>query len=101
MKLNMKPWVGQISTMLGALIAAPVTVALIQRQISVEQAIPGILAALVGLIWPENQGLSADVEDTATQVVHLLPALVAAYEHGRVARRDPANSKDADSSGSV
>lgn len=89
MKIKIQSWLGQVSTVIGALIAAPVTVALIQHQITAEQAVPGILAAVVGLLWPEDQGLATDVETTATQVMQLVPALMAAYEHGRSSGASP------------
>lgn len=95
MAIHMKPWIGQISTIIGALIAAPVTVALLQHQITIEQAIPGLLAALVGLVWPENKSLATNVEATATQLVQLLPVVMAAYEHGKTAAAaQPAPASD-------
>src|SRR5208282_5532395 len=50
-----KSWLGQVTTGIGALIAAPVVIALLSAQITPEQAIPGIVAAVIGLIWPENK----------------------------------------------
>jgi hypothetical protein len=75
-------WLGQVTTGLGALIAAPVMIALLSRQITLDQAIPGIVAAVIGLIWPENKQFAASAQTIASDAEVLIPQLLAAYRTG-------------------
>jgi len=77
-----RSWLGQVTTGIGALIAAPVMIALLSGQITLDQAIPGIVAAVTGLIWPENKQLAASAQTVASDAEVLIPQLVAAYRTG-------------------
>jgi hypothetical protein len=77
-----KSWIGQVTTGIGALIAAPVVIALLSSQITLEQAIPGIVAAVIGLIWPENKQLAASAQTVASDAEVLIPQLLTAYRTG-------------------
>ncbi len=79
---TLKSWLGQVTTGIGALIAAPVVIALLSSQITLNQAIPGIVAAVVGLIWPENKQLAASAQALASDAEVLIPQLLAAYRAG-------------------
>ncbi len=81
-----KPWLGQVTTGIGALIGAPVVIALLTSQITLDQAIPGIVAAAIGLLWPENPQLAASAQTVTSDVEALIPQLLTAYravlQHG-------------------
>jgi len=77
-----KSWLGQITTGIGALIAAPVVIALLSSQITLNQAIPGIVAAVIGLIWPENKQLAGSAQTLASDAEVLIPQLLTAYRSG-------------------
>jgi len=77
-----KSWLGQVTTGIGALIAVPVVIALLSAQITPEQAIPGIVAAVIGLIWPENKQLAASAQTLASDAEVLIPQLLTAYRAG-------------------
>jgi hypothetical protein len=77
-----KSWLGQVTTGIGALIAAPVVIALLSSQITPEQAVPGIVAAVIGLIWPENKQLAASALTVASDAEVLIPQLLTAYRSG-------------------
>ena len=77
-----KSWLGQVTTGIGALIAAPVVIALLSSQITLGQAIPGIVAAVIGLIWPENKQLAASAQTVASDAEVLIPQLLTAYRTG-------------------
>lgn len=88
-----KAWFGQVTTGIGALIGTPVIIALLTHQITPEQALPGIVAALVGLLWPENKGLAQSAQTAAADLETLLPQLLTAYrtglQHGAAAGNAP------------
>jgi hypothetical protein len=77
-----KSWLGQITTGIGALIAVPVVMALLTSQITLDQAIPGIVAAVIGLIWPENKQLAESAQTLASGAEVLIPQLLTAYRSG-------------------
>ncbi len=77
-----KFWLGQVTTGIGALIAVPVVIALLTSQITPDQAIPGIVAAVIGLIWPENKQLAASAQALASDAEVLIPQLLTAYRSG-------------------
>lgn len=79
---TIRSWLGQVTTGIGALIAAPVVIALLSSQITPEQAIPGIVAAVIGLIWPENKQLAASAQTLASDAEVLIPQLLTAYRSG-------------------
>ena len=80
--LTIRSWLGQVTTGIGALIAAPVVIALLTRQITLDQAVPGIVAAVIGLIWPENKQLAASAQTVASDAEVLIPQLLTAYRTG-------------------
>ena len=88
-----RSWLGQVTTGIGALIAAPVMIALLSSQITLNQAIPGIVAAVIGLIWPENKQLAASAQTVASDAEVLIPQLLTAYrtglQHGAQATATP------------
>lgn len=97
MNASVKPWVSQITTGIGALIATPTVIALLSHQITWQQAVPPILAAIIGLVWPEHWGgatAAAPIEQTASavaqDVLKLVPMIVSAYEHGKTTAPIPA-----------
>jgi hypothetical protein len=77
-----RSWLGQITTGIGALIGGPVVIALLTHQITPEQAVPGIVAAVIGLVWPENKAFTASALAVASNVEVLIPQLVTAYRSG-------------------
>jgi hypothetical protein len=77
-----RSWLGQVTTGIGALIAAPVVIALLTHQITPDQAVPGIVAAVIGLVWPENKALAASALTVATDAEVLIPQLLTAYRSG-------------------
>ena len=79
---TVRSWLGQVTTGIGALIGAPVVIALLTSQITLHQAIPGIVAAAIGLIWPENKQLAASAQTLASDAEVLIPQLLAAYRAG-------------------
>ncbi len=76
------PWLGQVTTGIGALIGAPVVIALLTHQITLDQAIPGIVAAVIGLVWPENTQLAASAQTVTSDVEALIPQILTAYRAG-------------------
>ncbi len=93
-KTTFRSWLGQVTTGIGALIAVPVVIALLTHQITLEQAVPGIVAAVIGLVWPENKALAATALTVASNVEILIPQLLTAYrsglQHGAQAAATPA-----------
>ena len=89
-----RSWLGQVTTGIGALIGGPVAIALLTHQITPEQAVPGIVAAVIGLVWPENKALAASALTVASSVEVLIPQLLTAYrsglQHGAQAHVPPA-----------
>jgi hypothetical protein len=79
---TIKSWLGQVTTGIGALIGAPVAIALLTSQITLDQAIPGIIAAVIGLIWPENPQFAASAQAVASDAEVLIPQLLTAYRTG-------------------
>jgi hypothetical protein len=56
--------------------------ALLTSQITLDQAIPGVIAAVIGLIWPENKQLAASAQTLASDAEVLIPQLLTAYRSG-------------------
>jgi hypothetical protein len=79
---TIRSWLGQVTTGIGALIALPVVIALLSSQITLDQAIPGIVAAVIGLIWPENKQLAISAQALASNAEVLIPQLLTAYRSG-------------------
>lgn len=79
---TLKQWSGQITTGIGALIGAPVVLALLTGQITLQQAIPGIIAAIIGILYPENKALAGSAQTVATDAEVLIPQLLTAYRTG-------------------
>jgi hypothetical protein len=79
---TIRSWLGQVTTGIGTLIAVPVVMALLTSQITAQQAIPGIVAAVIGLIWPENKSLAASAQTFASSAEVLIPQLLTAYRSG-------------------
>jgi hypothetical protein len=77
-----RSWLGQVTTGIGALIAAPVVIALLTSQITPSQAVPGIVAAVIGLMWPENRQFAASAQTLASDAEVLIPQLLTAYRTG-------------------
>jgi len=79
---TIKSWLGQVTTGIGVLIGTPIVIALLTSQITLGQAMPGIVAAVIGLIWPENTQLAASGQTVASDVEALLPQFLTAYRAG-------------------
>jgi hypothetical protein len=79
---TIRSWLGQVTTGIGALVAVPVVIALLSSQITLDQAIPGIVAAVIGLIWPENKQLTTSAQTLASDAEVLIPQLLTAYRSG-------------------
>ena len=79
---TIRSWLGQVTTGIGAVIGVPVVIALLSSQITLDQAFPGIVAAIVGLIWPENKQLAASAQILASDAEVLIPQLLTAYRTG-------------------
>jgi hypothetical protein len=79
---TIRSWLGQVTTGIGALIGVPVVIALLTSQITLDQAAPGIIAAVIGLIWPENKQLAASAQALASNAEILIPQLLTAYRTG-------------------
>ena len=79
---TIKYWLGQVTTGIGALIGVPVVIAFLTSQITLDQATPGIVAAVIGLIWPENKQLAASAQTLASDAEVLIPQLLTAYRSG-------------------
>lgn len=75
-------WYSQVTTGLGALICAPVMIALFSHQITLAQAVPGIVAAVIGLVWPENKQLAGSAQTVVADAEVLIPQLLTAYRTG-------------------
>jgi hypothetical protein len=94
---TIKYWLGQVTTGIGALIGVPVVIAFLTSQITLDQATPGIVAAVIGLIWPENKQLAASAQTLASDAEVLIPQLLTAYrsglQHGAQAAVPPTASK--------
>ena len=97
-------WLGQVTTGHGAMILGPTLLAAFTGQMTWLQALPLIVAGIVGLLWPENTGLktasqnaTVAMEGVATTFIAAEPALesvVQAYlkgvDHGNAAASPPA-----------
>lgn len=70
-----KTWLGQVTTGAGAMLLAPTLLALLAHQMTLAQAIPPLAAGVIGLIWPENKKLGAEVQSVTAQAVQLAPAV--------------------------
>ena len=82
MNPTIKAWAGQITTGIGVLIGTPAVLAVLSRQMTIDQALPLLLASVIGLIYPENKPLAASVQTVATDAEVLIPQLLTAYRTG-------------------
>ena len=86
---TLKAWAAQITTGIGALIGTPTVIALLTHQITPQQAIPPLVASVMGLLWPENKPLAQSAQTVAADMETLIPQLLTAYrtglEHGAAA----------------
>lgn len=82
MNPTLKTWSGQITTGIGALIGGPAVIGLLTHQLTLDQAIPLLIAAVIGLIFPENKALATSAQTTATDAEVLIPQLLTAYRTG-------------------
>jgi hypothetical protein len=79
---TLKAWSGQVTTGIGALIGCPAVIGLLTHQITLEQAIPLLIAAVIGLVFPENKSLATSAQTVATDAEVLIPQLLTAYRTG-------------------
>jgi hypothetical protein len=90
---TLKSWLGQVTTGIGALIGLPVVMALLTGQVTMAQAMPGIVAAVIGLIWPENKQLAGSAQTLVADAEVFVPQLMSAYrtglQHGAAAVAPP------------
>jgi hypothetical protein len=80
--MKFQAWAGQVTTGIGALIACPTAIAFLSGQITWQQAIPPMVAAVIGLIYPENKALGTSAQTVAADVEVLIPQLLTAYRTG-------------------
>jgi hypothetical protein len=74
MNINLKHWIGQVTTGHGFMILAPTLMALASGTMNWETAVPLLLAGVVGLLWPENAPLKAAVQAAATDLETIVEA---------------------------
>ena len=84
MNSSTKTWIGQVTTGHGFMILAPTLLAALSGTMSWNAAFPLLVAAVVGLAWPENAGLkdatqtvAADLEKVYTQYANNTVAVAA------------------------
>lgn len=80
MPTNLTAWFRQVTTGAGMMILAPTLLALLAHQITPAQAIPPLVAGVVGLIWPENKALATAARAAATEAVAAAPTATASAE---------------------
>lgn len=79
---TLKEWFQQVSTAIGGIISLPTVIALLSHQITLQQAIPPIVAAIAAALWPENKALPAQAQTAAQTVETFVPQLAAVYNTG-------------------
>ena len=85
-----KSWIGQSTTGLGVAALLTTLSAVAAGQVTWQQAIPGLVAGIVGLIWPENKGAQAGASSLAADLIQFIPVISAAVEHGKTIAPAPA-----------
>ena len=76
--MNFDAWFRQVTTGHGMMILAPTLLALVGGQMTLQTAIPLLVAGVVGLLWPENVAAKTAAGAVATDI----EALIAAYRTG-------------------
>ena len=82
MNPTIKAWAGQVTTGIGVLVATPAVLAVISHQMTIEQAMPLLVAAVIGVIYPENKTLAASAQTVTADAEVLIPQLLTAYRTG-------------------
>jgi hypothetical protein len=69
---SLKHWLGQVTTGHGIMVLIPTLLAALSGTMSWRDAAPLLVAAVIGVIWPENAALKTDVQALATDVADLV-----------------------------
>ncbi len=80
--MDIRSWLSQATTGGGIAALLGTASALAAGQLSLHQAIPVLVAGVVGLIWPENSGSKAAAETAATSIETLVTAYRFGLQHG-------------------
>lgn len=78
MSINLRGWIGQATTGHGVMILLPTILAMVTGELSMAAGVPLLVAAVVGLLWPENTALKGAVQTVAADV----ETVVSAYRAG-------------------
>ncbi len=54
---------GQVTTAHGVMVLTPTLISLLDGSIGWQTAVPLIIAALIGILWPESGGAKTDTAD--------------------------------------
>lgn len=85
MDLNLKNWIGQVTTGHGAMILGSTLVATASGTMNWSTAIPFLAAGLIGMLWPENAPLMDVTQKLAADVEALIVAYRTGLRHGATA----------------
>lgn len=77
---TLRQWATQITTGIGALLASGAFTAIITHQVSWIQGLPALIAAAVGVFWPERADMPAAVQATVSAVIPAVQSTVSSIE---------------------
>jgi hypothetical protein len=80
--LNLKTWIGQVTTGHGAMILGSTLVAASSGTMTWSTAVPFLAAGIIGMLWPENAPLKDVTQKVATDVEALIVAYRTGLRHG-------------------
>ena len=79
---TLKQWAMQITTGIGAILSSGAAIAILTHQVTWQQGMPALVAAIVALAWPENAKAQTEATNLFTAVEPLIPVLLTAYKTG-------------------
>ena len=81
--MKLKSWFGQSTTGTGVAVLLATMGSVAAGSLSWDHALPLLVAAIVGLIWPENSALQAAAGSTAASLESLITAYRAVLSEGQ------------------
>jgi hypothetical protein len=81
MNIDVRNWIGQVTTGHGVMILAPTVLAALSGTMSWTNAVPLLVAGGIGLLWPENTAAMAAGQSMVGDVETLITAYRTGLEH--------------------
>jgi hypothetical protein len=75
--MNIREWLGQVTTGHGIMILAPTILAVMFHQMTWQQAVPLLVAGVIGILWPENPQLKTTGQAATSDIIQVVQAFFA------------------------